>query len=359
MSLTVWLVITILVVANALYVAAEFGAVGVRRSRIQRLSDDGHLLARQLLPFIQNPAALDRYVGASQIGITLSSLVLGAYAQATIAVALAPTLASAFGLDAIVAASTAAVTVLVVLTAAQVVIGELVPKSLALQFPTEVALLTLLPMRASLVVFGPLLAIVNGSATALLRLFHLGAGAHRHLHSPDEIELMIAESRDGGLLEADEQQRLRRALRLGRRTARQFMVPIERVTMVDAGEPPADLVEHVTQSPYTRLPVYRGSREHIVGMLLVKDLLHRYAADRTAPPIERLIRPMPRVRQDLPADQVLATLRGRRSHQAVVTDDQDRAIGLVTVQDVLSQFLVIGPEGPDAGRPARPEPAAS
>jgi CBS domain containing-hemolysin-like protein len=349
-SLSVWVVIAILVLANAVYVAAEFGAVGVRRSRVQRLSEDGHYFARQLLPFIQSPTALDRYVGASQIGITLSSLVLGAYAQATVGVALAPVLASAFGFDPLVAQSVSAVAVLTTLTSAQVVIGELVPKSLALQFPTEVALLTLLPMRASLVVFAPLLAVVNGSATALLRLFGLGAGAHRHLHSPDEIDLMIAESRDGGLLEPEEQQRLRRALWLGRRTAQQFMVPLSRLTMVAADATADELVTRATESTFTRLPVYRGSRDEIAGMVLVKDVLHRYVTDGAIPSVERLMRPMPRVRHDLPADQVLGVLRAKRSHQAAVTDEQDRVVGLVTVQDVLSQFLVAGPDRPEARR---------
>jgi putative hemolysin len=341
-SLTVWLVITLLVLANAIYVAAEFGAVGVRRSRIQRMSDDGHLLARQLLPFIRNPAALDRYVGASQIGITLSSLVLGAYAQATVAVALVPALMRVIGLDEDVARSAAAITVLTVLTAAQVVIGELVPKSLALQFPTQVAIATLLPMRASLAVFRPLLALVNGSATTVLRLLGLGAGAHRHLHSPDEIELLIAESRDGGLLEADEQQRLHQALRLGRRTARQFMVPADRVTMIDARATPEELVPQVAGSPFTRLPVYQGARDRIVGMLLVKDVVHRFVVEGALSSVERLMRPMPRIRHDLPADQVLTTLRSHRAHQAVVTDNDDRVLGLVTVQDVLSQLLDTG-----------------
>ena len=126
MSLTVWAVIFVLILVNALYVAAEFGAVGVRRSRIKRMSEDGHWLARALLPFINDPANLDRYVAVSQIGITLSSLVLGAYAQATIAVALAPRLVSWFALDTTAATSWAAIGVLVALTAVQVVLSELI-----------------------------------------------------------------------------------------------------------------------------------------------------------------------------------------------------------------------------------------
>ncbi len=221
MSVTVWLVIALLLLANAFYVAAEFGSVGVRRSRVRRLSEDGHVLARRLLPHVQNPADLDRYVAVSQVGITLSSLVLGAVGQGFAAVALAPLLVALAGLDAHTAASTAAFAVLFVLTATQVVLAELIPKSIALQFPTEVALATVLPMRWSLVAFKPFIVLLNGSATGLLRLLGIHLSGHRHLHSPDEIALLFAESRDGGLLEPDEQQRLHKALRLSRSTARE------------------------------------------------------------------------------------------------------------------------------------------
>jgi CBS domain containing-hemolysin-like protein len=344
-SPTVWLVLGLLVLANALYVAAEFGAVGVRRSRVRRLADDGGFLARRLLPSVDNAAALDRYVGASQIGITLASLVLGAYAQATIALAFAPALARLAGLDSQAAESTSAGLVLAVLTAAQVVIGELVPKSLALQFPTQVALATVLPMRWSLVAFSPLIWVTNGSAVGLLRLLGVRAAAHHHIHSPDEIELMIAESRDGGLLEADEQQRLHRALRLGLRSARDLMVPLDRLTMLELGTAWEEVVRLVAASPYSRLPVYRGARDQIVGTLRVKDLLHEYVTGGEPPAIERLLRPVVWIAHDVPADRVITILRDRRTHQAVVTDASGRASGLLTIQDVLAAFL-----GTDHGR---------
>src|SRR6478609_3986640 len=121
MSASVWVVVGALILANALYVAAEFGAVGVRRSRVRRLSEDGSWLAQRLLPFIESPAALDRYVGASQIGITLSSLTLGAYAQAAVSVVLAPLLSVWFALTDVAALSAAALIVLVTLTGVQLV----------------------------------------------------------------------------------------------------------------------------------------------------------------------------------------------------------------------------------------------
>jgi len=287
---TVWVVIALLILANALYVAAEFGAVGVRRNRVRRLAEDGNGWARRLLPFVETPAALDRYVGASQIGITLSSLMLGAYAQATVSRPLAPVVATLFNIDPGTAYSAVTVTVLLVLTAVQLVIGELVPKALALQYPTEVALATVVPMQGSLWLFGPFLWLLNGTATLVLRLVGTRASSHGHLHSPEEIELLIAESRDGGLLEEDEQRRLQRALQLSRRPARDLMVPLERLTMIEASATWEDILRTVAASPFSRIPVYRSDRRRVIGMLRVKDLVDRYIAEGPLP----LGRRMPR-----------------------------------------------------------------
>jgi CBS domain containing-hemolysin-like protein len=346
MSLAVWTVILVLILINALYVAAEFGAVGVRRSRIRQMSEDGHVLARTLLPFVDDAATLDRYVAVSQIGITLSSLVLGAYAQATVAVALSPHLTSWLSLDAKAATSAAAIGVLIVLTAVQVVLSELIPKSLALQFPTQVALATVLPMRWSLAAFRPFISMLNGSATAVLRLFGVEASGHRHLHSPDEIELLIVESRDGGLLEPDEHRRLRRALRLGLRSAGDLMVPLAKLTMVRVDTQWNELVRVVASSPFSRLPVYRDQPDQVIGTLRVKDLVHQYVVDGAGAPLEKLVRPVVRIASDLPADRVIGLLRERRVHQAVVTDASGTIVGLLTIQDVIGAFLDSTPAAP-------------
>ena len=150
MVLVAILVVITLIVINAVYVAAEFAAVSVRRSRIQQLAADGNPLAAWLLPVLEHPESLDRYIGASQIGITLSSLVLGAYAQQTFAVWLTPYFAELGGLQQVAAQTTSTAVVLLTLTTAQVVFAELVPKLVALQYPTQASLYTFLPMLATL-----------------------------------------------------------------------------------------------------------------------------------------------------------------------------------------------------------------
>jgi putative hemolysin len=332
-------VITLLILLTALYVAAEFAAVGARRSRLRRMAEDGNLLAARILPVVEDPRALDRYIAVSQIGITLSSLILGAYGQAALAPRVAPLLQRFAGLDPEPALSTAAVVVLLALTALAMVVGELVPKSIALQDPTRTALATVLPMQWSQRIFSWSIDALNGSGVALMKLFGVPTTTHRHVHSPEEIELLIAESRDGGLLEPEEQVRLHRALRLGLRSARQLMVPRDRLAAIPAGATLDEVLQFVSASPYSRLPVFRGTVDNVVGILHTKDLVTDFVQGTRRNSVTSLMRPLVRVRDDMPADRLLAFLRERRSHQALVVDDRGAVAGLITLEDVLAELL--------------------
>jgi len=337
--LSAFLIIAVLILINAVYVGAEFAAVSVRRSRVQQLASEGNALAGWLLPLIESPAALDRYIAACQIGITLSSLALGAYAQRTLAGELAPLLGRLGGLQGIAAESTSAVAVLLVLTVAQVIFAELVPKSLALQYPTKAALYTLVPMMASLWLYRPFIKWLNGTGLLLLRLLGSPSQTHRHIHSPDEIELLIADSRDGGLLEPDKHRRLQRALRLSLRQAKQLMVPRPRISALDINTPLGDVTSIVAQSPFSRLPVYRDSIDNVVGMLHTKDLVRWRVSGGRETTLERLLRPIASVHESVTADRVLRELRVRHSHQALVVDEFGGTAGLLTLEDVLSELL--------------------
>jgi CBS domain containing-hemolysin-like protein len=339
MVLAATLVVVALILVNALYVAAEFAAVSVRRSRIQQLAADGNPLAAWLLPVLESPKELDRYIGACQIGITLSSLVLGAYAQQTFAVWLRPYFAALGGLQELAAQSTSTAAVLLTLTTAQVVFAELVPKSLALQYPTQTSLYTLIPMIGSLWIYRPFIKFLNGTALLFLRLIGSPFQAHRHIHSPEEIELLIAESRDGGLLEPDEHRRLQRALRLNLRLAKQLMVPRRKIAGLDINTPLHEVIGVVAQSPFSRLPVYRDSIDNIVGVLHTKELVRWFVSEGPAGTLADLIRTVPTVHESVTADRVLRELRERRSHQALVVDEFGGTAGLLTLEDVLAELL--------------------
>jgi len=339
MGLVATFVVAALILVNAVYVAAEFAAVSVRRSRIQQLAADGNPLAAWLRPILESPAALDRYIAACQIGITLSSLVLGAYAQATMAVWLEPYFASWAGMQPIAAQSTSAVVVLLVLTIGQVIFGELIPKSLALQYPTPTALYTLFAMVPSQWLYRPFINWLNGTGMLVMRALGAPQHGHRHIHSPEEISLLIAESRDGGLLEPDEHRRLQRALRLNLKQARQLMVPRRKIAAIDVDTPLKEVISVVAQSPYSRLPVYRDSIDNIVGIVHTKDLVRWLVNNGTASTVASLMRPVTSVHESVSADRVLRHLRERRSHQALVVDEFGGTAGLLTLEDVLAEVL--------------------
>jgi putative hemolysin len=353
MVLTATLIITALILVNAVYVAAEFSAVSVRRSRIQKLAEEGNRLAAWLLPILESPTLLDRYIAVCQIGITLSSLILGAYAQATLAVWLVPVFASWGGGQEIAAQSVSAAFVLVTLSVLQVLISELVPKSIALQYPTPTSLYTIIAMAPSAWILRPFNAVLNGAGLLMLRLLGAPHQSHRHIHSPEEIELLIADSRDGGLLEPDEHRRLRRALRLNLRQARQLMVPRGKVSALDIITPLNQVIATVVQSPFSRLPVYRDSIDNIVGMLHTKDLVRWYVNEGGNGTLADIIRPMASVHESVTADRVLKQLRERRTHQALVVDEHGGTAGLLTLEDVLSELL--GDVG-DEFKPGEPMP---
>lgn len=332
-------VITVLILINALYVAAEFAAVSVRVSRVRRLAADGDRLARRLLPILADGVAIDRYIATCQVGITLSSLLLGAYGQATLAVVLAPVLAAAFDLSLLAAASTAATAVLVGLTGMQVVFGELVPKSMALQYPTQTARLTIMPTVWSMHALGWFITALNGSGAWLLRLLRLPVTGHRHVHSPEEIELLIADSRDGGLLEPEEQRWLRQALRFSARPVRQLMVPRTQLASLDADAPVPDAMAFVSKTPFTRIPVYRGRADDIIGVLHTKQLMQHYVIHGEALAIADALMPAVFVPESMSADALLGEFRTRRTQVAFVVDEFGGLMGMVTIGDLLADLL--------------------
>jgi len=176
---------------------------------------------------------------------------------------------------------------------------------------------------------------------------------HRHIHSPEEIDLLIAESRDGGLLEPDEHRRLRRALQLATRPARHLMVPRQEIVAVDIETPVDEVLRRMAETPYTRLPVFRGDIDHVEGLLHTKDLFRGYLAGGQLASIRQLMRPILMVHESVTADRLLTLMRERRSHQAIVMDEFGGVAGLVTLDDVLTE--VMG-QAPDEFRTNEPGP---
>ncbi len=338
MNLIIYVIFFFLIAANALYVAAEFAVVSVRRNQIKKLAEEHHWLAQRLLPVLEDTASLDRYIAASQIGITLSSLILGAYSQATLGQDVAVLLQQLGGMEPLAAQPAAMMIVLVLLTGLQVVFGELVPKSLALQYPVQLALYTYLPMHWSLRLYSGFIALLNGSGIILLRALGIKYSRHRHIHSPEEIDMLIAESREAGLLKLHEQQRLHQALHLSHRTARQLMVPRRFVAAVSENTPPPQLFQVMIESPFSSLPVYKGTKDNIIGILRTKDIAAYFAKRQTLPTVGETMRPVTSVLNTVTGDRLLAIMRQCHSRKLIVVDEYGSMQGLVTLDDILVAF---------------------
>ncbi len=339
MAVMAIVIVALMIGLNALYVAAEFGAVSVRRTQIQQRADEGSRLAKRLLPALANASTLDRYVAACQIGITLSSLILGAYGQSVIAPAIAPWFERLGSMQSAAAHSTATVGVLVVLTALQMLFGELVPKSVALQSPVRAALWTVAPMRFSLRIFAWFIALLNGSGLLVLRMLGIRTDEQRSERSAEEIEALIEESSEGGMLPRVADQPLRRALHLSSRPVRDLMVPREEIEAMEAGCGGVELARKAAHSVYTRIPVYEGSLDHILGFVHAKDLAMHEMGASGPPEIRKLLRPMLTVPPSTAATALLSRMREAHTQTAIVTDDEGKTLGLITVDDILEELI--------------------
>lgn len=335
------LIIVTMIGANALYVAGEFASVSARKGRIFQMAQDGNRLAKMLLPVVEDRHRLDNYIAASQVGITLSSVVLGIYGQQQLAPRLEPLLQQIPFLSADVAAGGLAATlVLILLTTLQVVLGELVPKSIALQYPERVALATVIPMRWSAdILLKPLIILLNGSGTLILRL--LGAtheGGHGHVHSPEEIQLLIGQSYEGGLLDADDRRLLDNAFRVGELTAAEIAVPRTRLVAAPVDTPVPELLRLAAKSDFTRIPVYEQDIDHVIGFIHLKDLF-RLAKTKPEAAARSILRAAPYVPETMLANDVWETLNREQSYVTFVFDEYGGTVGMITREDVIEELF--------------------
>lgn len=346
--------VALMIFFNALYVAAEFATVSARRTKVTQMAAGGNRTAQSLLKFMEDSQQLDRYVAACQLGITISSLVLGAYGQNVIAQALIapiedllasmPSLLNLFGSNdaqsaAVISAETLSVTfVLILITTLQVIMGELFPKSVAIQYPERVAMAVVWPMRISLKLFAPLIWLFNGSATVLLRLMgYNGHASHDHAHSAEEIELLVTESHEGGLLDDNERRMLRNAFRLRDLTARHVMSHRTRLLAAPLSSTVESLLNLTVDEGYSRIPLYEKSIDDIKGFVHVKDLFTLHVNGETDP--RSMMRDVIYVPETLPVVDVWEKLNARGRYIAVVFDEFGGTAGLITFEDVIEEIF--------------------
>ena len=327
-----------MLLANALYVAGEFSSVSSRRTRIGQLADSGNWLANQLSPIISNTKQLDDYIAACQVGITASSLVLGAYGQNTIASLLAPSLVGLGGMANPAALSISTTIVLLLLTTLQVVIGELLPKSIAIQYPERVALAVVMPIKWSLALFRIFIWVFNGSGNFILRLFGVDqSGGHAHVHSPGEIESLVTDSHEGGLIDGAFIASLNHFFRMRELSARQVMVPRTRMATAPASCSIAEVLNIAIEGGFSRIPIYEETVDNVVGFVHIKDLFQQHL--RQDDNLRACIREVIYVPETLPVMDVWETLNEKRQYIVIVFDEYGGTEGLITFEDLIEEIF--------------------
>jgi CBS domain containing-hemolysin-like protein len=332
-------IIVLLLLANALFVAAEFAIVGAPRSNIEHQASEGSLLARAVLHILEDPKRQDRYIATTQIGISVASLGLGMYGEHWLAGRIEGALTPLGTTAWMTSHSIASVVAVAALTYLHIVIGEMVPKALALQRPQRTVLYVSPLIRALERILLPLVVSLNAFGNGLLRL----AGIRRQevegerYHTAEELQFIVQESQEGGLLRGESGQILRDLFEFGDRTAGEAMVPRVLLVGIPVGAEPDELRAIVRSQAHTRYPVYSGDLDHIVGSLHIKEVLRHLISNQ--PVTARDARALPYVPGPTPVDEVLAAMRRYRAQMAVVMDQHGGTAGLVTMEDLFEEVI--------------------
>lgn len=324
---------------NAFFVGAEFALISVRRSQVEPRAKDGNKRARMTLWALEHLSAM---MATAQLGITVSSLVLGAVAEPAIAHLLEPAFETAHVPHALVH-PIAFVIALTVATYLHMLIGEMVPKNIALAAPVPTALLLGPPLVALTRALRPFVFGINAFANALLKLLRVEPKDEvEAVFTDDQLARMVVEAGEAGLLTPADGERLRDALELGTRPVGEILVPSQRMRTVDASITPDRLERVAAEAGYSRFPVTAPDGT-VLGYLHIKDTLGTTDRDRPFPPAS--LHPVTRVRIDTPLDDTLTALRAEGSHLAAVLGEGGKVIGFVTMEDVLSELVGPAPAG--------------
>jgi CBS domain containing-hemolysin-like protein len=340
-----------LVLANGFFVAGEFSIVTVRKTRIDQLIAEGHRGARAVRRAVTDP---DRYIAATQLGITMASLGLGWIGEPTIAAMIQPSFAF---MPAPVAESTAhSVSVaiaFVIVTALHIVLGELAPKTIALERTEATALLLVKPIELFLKAFSPFIRLMNTTGQAVVGALGLRrASKHGMVHSEEELKMLVTASQEAGVLEEQEEQMLHRVFAFADLTAGQLMIPRTELVAIAADATPAEIVDLVAPG-HAHLPVYRGNLDHVIGILHVNDLLRAMMLPGDTTDVAALAREVLTVPDTLGADELLTEMRRKGVREALVIDEHGGTAGLVTFESLMAR--IVGDLATGAGRGSRIE----
>jgi CBS domain containing-hemolysin-like protein len=361
LAATLWRLAALLalVFANGFFVAAEFSIVTVRKTRIDQLIAEGHRTARAVRRAVSDP---DGYIAATQLGITMASLGLGWIGEPTLAALIQPAFAAMPVPIAAATAHTMAVAVaFAIVTALHIVLGELAPKTIALEKSEATALLVVPPTEIFMRVFSPFIRVLNHTGRAVVNMLGLRSrGGHAMVHSEEELMMLVTASQEAGVLEEQEEQMLHRVFGFADLTAGQVIIPRTELVAVAAETALGELVAKIGGGRHTRLPVYRDDLDNVVGMLHITDVLRALAAGDGGVTAGALAREVLTVPETLGADDLLAEMRRRRVREALVIDEYGGTVGLVTFESLMERIVgeIPGESGAEARIVVRPDGSA-
>ena len=333
------LIILVLILLNGMFVAAEFAIIGVRPTRIAQLAEEGNAAAKRLYNTLKNPAQVDRYIASAQLGITLASLGLGMYGEPVVAHVIEGPLHDWFGLEGDIIHTISVIFALSVITYFHVVVGEMVPKSLSLQNAERAAFLLSTPMLIMQTVFAYPITWLNQIGVLFLKLLRIPPPASgSRLVTPDELELIVSESVVGGLIEAREQQLINSIFDFGELTVGQIMVPRPKIEALPLSISEAEMLERIVALPHTRIPVYDGTLDNIVGVVHLKDVVEQQL-EKQPFDLTTMMHETPFIPESTSAEALLATFKTTHVHMAVVVDEYGGTAGIVTLEDLIEEIV--------------------
>jgi len=334
-----------LVFANGYFVSVEFSIVAARKTRIDQLVAEGHRRARAVRRAVSEP---ERYIAATQLGITMASLGLGWIGEPALASLIQPSLTRLPpGMAEATAHSLSVAVAFTLITACHIVFGELAPKWVALERAESVAMWVVKPCEIFMRALWPFIHVLHGVAQAVVKLAGIRGESRRAVHSEEELKMLVTASQEAGILEEHEEQMLHRVFGFADLTAGQVMAPRTELVGVEADAPTAALLDLVSRSSYARIPVYRGNIDNVIGILHVTDLVKALASgDRVLKPAA-IAREALTVPETLRADDLLAAFRRRGVREAIVIDEYGGTAGLVTFDTLMERIVgtVAGPWG--------------
>lgn len=328
------LAVSVLIILTAFFVASEFAIVKVRKSRLEARAEDGDKKAEKSLELLND---LDYYLSACQLGITITALGLGWLGEPTLEVILAPLLEGVNLPSSLIHTLSFAIAFFII-TFLHVVLGELAPKTVAIQKAEVVTLLLARPLILYSKMMYPLIKLLNGSANLFVRLFGLkSANETEEVHSEAELRHILSQSYQEGEINRSEYTYVERIFEFDNRTAKEIMIPRTEMVVLNIQDSLVANVRRMKQGRYTRYPVIEGEKDRIIGVIHMKEFVFEELDDQQS--LKPYIRPIMKVFENLPIHDLLVKMQKERTHMAVLMDEYGGTSGIVTVEDILEEIV--------------------